>query len=127
MKPHSRLYLVELMQSTLRLRVLALALASSLLMAAAAGEVLFQAPAPGTDLKPIGGADALIDLVQSQQTVLWSSLAGTVNSYTVLGWPEVKGSIELGGAMVLERPSNGLSGVIDIGDKPMSVEFSLDG
>jgi hypothetical protein len=43
-----------------------------------------------------------------------------------LGWPSSDGVNELGGALVIERPGDPLAGVINIGEKPASVEFTLD-
>jgi len=88
---------------------------------------LFEAPAPGLDLEPAAGAEQVIDLVQGESAILWTALTGDVTSYLVLGWPETRGEVELGGALVMERPEDGGVGVIDFGDKPMSIEFSLEG
>lgn len=121
------LYLDEPMQHAARFRVASMVLAGALMVTTASGDALFRAEVPGGDLAPIGDAGALIDLIQGPDTVLWSSLAGPVRALTVLGWPEEDGSHTLGGGLYLERPANGLAGVIDIGEKPMAAEFSLDG
>lgn len=114
------------MQRALGIRLVGFGLAGLLLMGAAgATTAQFLASSPGSDLEPVGGASSLVDLVQSNESVLWSSLSGTIDSYTVLGWPTSQGEIELGGAMVLERPADGSAGVIDIGEKPMSISFSV--
>jgi uncharacterized protein (DUF58 family) len=102
---------------------------AALAIAAAAfsASALYQAPAPGLDLEPVAGAEQVVEILQGQSTVLWTALAGNVTGYVVLGWPETRGEVELGGALVLEQPSDGGAGVIDFGDKPMSIEFFLDG
>ena len=109
-------------------RLIGVGLAGLLIMAAALSTIaLFRATAPGSDLRPVGGAETVIDLIQGQETLLWSSIKGTVSSYTVLGWPSSVGEHDLGGAMVVERPADGSAGVIDFGEKPMSVEFDVAG
>ena len=89
---------------------------------------VFQAPLPGADLRPTGAAADLIQLVQGSKSILWTSLSGTVVSYTVEGWPSRSGSNELGGAMSMERIDGGSgAGVIDFGEKPMSLSFDFEG
>jgi hypothetical protein len=95
--------------------------------AAFSASALYEAPSPGLDLEPVAGAEQVIDLVQGESAILWTALAGEVTSYLMLGWPETHGEVELGGALVLERPEDGGAGVIELGDKPMSIEFTLDG
>ncbi len=110
------------------LRRAGLALAGAAVVAASfAASALYRAPAPGFDLLPVAGADEVVEIAQSQSAILWTALTGSVTSYLVLGWPESDGEVELGGALVLERPDDGLAGVIDFGYKPMSVQFTLDG
>jgi hypothetical protein len=53
-------------------------------------------------------------------------LAGNVALVKPTGWPSIAGSSELGGALVLEAPTNPLAGTLNIGEKPMSVEFLFD-
>ncbi|MEA1903092.1 MAG: hypothetical protein U9N56_06165 [Actinomycetota bacterium] len=116
------------MQNVITLRHLAFGLAALLITAASfSASAVFSAPAPGSNLEPVGGAELLIDLIQGQEHLLWSSLSGNVTSYEVLGWPTSDGEHDLGGALVIERPENGLVGVIDFGEKPMSAEFSISG
>lgn len=103
-------------------------LAVALLIAATTTTVAtFSASSPGADLNPMRGAEIVIDLIQGQETVLWSSLTGTVTSVHTVGWPSGDDTHELGGAVMLERPENGLIGVVDLGEKPMSMTFEVDG
>lgn len=103
-------------------------LAVILLSAASlAGGALFEAPGPGADLEPVNGAEQLIQLLQGQRSLLWTSLGGTVEAYTVIGWPSRQGDSELGGALMIQRPEDGTAGVIAFGEKPMSLHFELDG
>jgi hypothetical protein len=101
----------------------------ALLITAAAygGAAVFTAPSPGSNLTPEGGAELIVDLIQGQETVLWSTISGTVTGYQVLGWPSSEGQHDLGGALVIERPDSGLVGVIDFGEKPMSIVFNRGG
>lgn len=87
----------------------------------------FGAPTPGSSLQPLNGAELVIDLVQGQETLLWSSLGGQVNVHEVIGWPTSDGQHDLGGALMMEKPENGLVGVIDTGERPMSAVFELAG
>lgn len=114
------------MESVLGNRYLGLALAAVLLIAAAgATSAQFTSPAPGADLEPVGGAETVIDLVQSNETILWKSLEGTVATYSILGWPSTDGVNRLGGSLVVERSENGTAGVISTSEKPKSLEFSI--
>ena len=88
---------------------------------------LFQASHPGADLAPVGGSQNLVQILQGNQNILWTSLSGSVTSYVVQGWPSKMGDTELGGALMMERPANGEAGVIDFGEKPMTLEFQIDG
>ena len=116
------------MERSLGYRLVGLGLAGILLTAAAfSTTAFFSAPAPGSDLNPVGGAEKVISLIQGQETVLWTALTGTVSSYQILGWPTSDGTHNLGGGLVIERPESGSAGVIDFGEKPMSIEFSLEG
>ena len=101
--------------------------AMAVIAASLSTSVLYTAPVPGSDLKPAAGADQIVEVVQGESAVLWTALTGNVTSYLVLGWPETGGDAELGGALVLVRPSDPKAGVFDFGDKPMSIEFTLDG
>ena len=103
-------------------------LAAILLTAASfAGGAFFEAPAPGADLEPVNGAEQVIQLLQGQRSLLWTSLGGTVEAYTVIGWPSRQGDSELGGALMIQRPEDGTAGVIAFGEKPMTLHFELDG
>ena len=109
-------------------RNLYLLLATLLLGAAAlGGSAMFAADAPGSDLVPVGNADELIEIVQGNNNIMWSPLSGAVSSYTVQGWPSTDGDSELGGALVIEKPTDGSAGVIDFGEKPMTLTFNIDG
>jgi hypothetical protein len=44
-----------------------------------------------------------------------------------MGWPSTDGVHELGGALVIESPESPLAGAINIGEKPMSLEFEIGG
>ena len=48
-----------------------------------------------------------------------------MSSLVVKGWPVEIGDTELGGGLVIGRPEDGSVGVIDFGEKPMSVRFEL--
>lgn len=116
------------MQFVLKLRNLALAVVMFLLAAATfAHTAVFTAAEPGADLAPTGQAEELVQILQGSQTVLWTSLSGNVTSYAVQGWPSRVGDSDLGGGLVIERPEDGSAGVIDFGEKPMSLSFELDG
>ncbi len=111
-------------------RNLGVALAALALMAAsitgtAFYEASYKASSPGADLTPLNGADELVEILQTNQRVLWTALNGSVSSFVVKGWPIEIGDAELGGGLVMERPENGSVGVIDFGEKPMSVRFEL--
>ncbi len=115
------------MPNVIAFRLVGIGLAGLLIMAAAFSHTaLFQAPSPGSDLEAVSGAELVIDLVQGQKTLLWSSLSGTVTGYTVLGWPSSVDGHDLGGALMIANPENGLAGVIDFGEKPMSASFDVD-
>ncbi len=117
------------MQRPLSIRHLGLGLAALLITAAAypATAAVFSANAPGEDLVPIDGAEFIIDLVQGQQHLLWSTISGSVATIEVIGWPTSDGTHDLGGALVIEQPDDGLAGVIDFGEKPMEARFNLSG
>lgn len=111
----------------LRPRNLVLSLAALALTAAAmTTSAVFEAPAPGADLSPLGGADQLIEILQGNETVLWTSLSGPVDSYRVEGWPETIEGNDLGGGLVIER-TDAEAGVIDLGQKPRSLTFDIEG
>jgi len=115
------------MLSLPRTRNLTVAAAALLLAAASfAGTALFQADRPGADLAPMGDAADVVQILQGNRSVLWTSLSGTVTSYRVEGWPSTVDGNELGGAVVIERPADGTAGTIDFGEKPKSVSFELD-
>ncbi len=108
-------------------RYLGLALTALLLTAAAGASVAeFAAPSQGADLEPIGSAEALIELIQTNETVLWKTLEGSVSSYSVLGWPSSDAVHDLGGSLVVERPANDSAGIIETAEKPMRLTFSIE-
>lgn len=116
------------MQRVINTRLVGLGLAALLTLGAAfSATATFQASEPGSGLEPVGGAADLVSLLQGQEHIVWSALTGSVNSYTVIGWPSATGDVELGGAMVIERPSDGATGVIDFGEPPMTLEFEISG
>ncbi|HXV70581.1 MAG TPA: hypothetical protein VEB69_04200 [Acidimicrobiia bacterium] len=115
------------MQGVITKRLAGLGLAAILTLTAAGGAVaVFSAGGPGEPLSPQGAAATLIDLTQISDSILWSSLAGNVSIVQTTGWPSSDGTHELGGALVIETPKNPLAGTINIGEKPMSVEFLFD-
>lgn len=114
------------MQHVTERRNLGLALAALALMAASiTGTAVFEASSPGANLAPLNGADELVEILQTNQRVLWTALNGSVSSLVVKGWPVEIRDAELGGGLVIERPEDGSVGVIDFGGKPMSVRFEL--
>ncbi|MGH3651005.1 MAG: hypothetical protein ACRDU9_09890 [Acidimicrobiia bacterium] len=116
------------MHSVIAQRLAGLGLATLMTLAAAGGTVaVFTAGGPGEKLSPVDGADLLVTITQSQDSVLWTSLAGNVSAVQTLGWPSTDGVHELGGALVIESPENPLAGAINIGEKPMSIEFEIGG
>ena len=88
-----------------------------------AGAVL-RASTPGSNLQPTGGAGQVIELPQGNRSILWTAPSGTVTGFVVQGWPSSTGDNELGGALVMERIEGGAdTGVIDFGEKPMTLSF----
>jgi hypothetical protein len=109
-------------------RLAGLGLAALMTVTAAGGTVaVFASGGPGENLSPVGDAAVLIDITQVSNTILWSSMAGNVSTVRTTGWPSSDGLTELGGALTMERPANPLAGAINIGEKPMQVEFELGG
>lgn len=107
-------------------QLVGLGLAAILTLTAAGGAVaVFTAGGPGENLGPTDGADLLVSLVQSNEAVLWTSLAGNVSIVETRGWPSSDGTHELGGALVIERPADPTVGTVNIGEKPMSMEFAF--
>ncbi len=116
------------MQSMPAARSTLLAIVAVAAALAVTATAAFSAPRPGADLRPIGSAADLVQLVQGNESVLWTSLSGTVTGYTVQGWPSRKGGNELGGALMMERLEPGAdAGVVTLGEKPMSLSFEVDG
>ena len=74
----------------------------------------------------VGGAEAVIDLIQGTKTILWSSLTGTVTNIRTVGWPTDDGTHQLGGALTLVRPTDGDVGIVNFGEKPMSMTFNIE-
>lgn len=103
-----------------------LGLAAILTLTAAGGAVaVFSAGGPGENMRPTDGADLLVSLVQSNDSVLWTSLAGNVSIVETRGWPSSDGTHDLGGALTIEKPANPTAGTVNIGEKPMSMSFSF--
>ena len=114
------------MQRVITRRLAGMGLAALLTLTAAGGAVAgFSAGGPGESLSPTDGADLLVSLVQSNESILWTSLAGNVSTIKTMGWPSSDGIHELGGALVIEAPDNPTAGTVNIGEMPMSVEFEL--
>jgi len=116
------------MIDVLRVRNLAAVAVVLLLTAASLGSTaLFSADRPGADLRPVDGAEELVQVLQGDRTVLWTALSGSVGLYRVQGWPVSADGNDLGGALVIERPADGSAGVIDFGEKPKSIGFDIEG
>lgn len=112
---------------TITNRLVGLGLAAILTLTAAGGAVaVFTAGGPGEDMRPADGADLLVSLVQSNDAVLWTSLAGNISIVETRGWPSSDGTHELGGALMIEKPANPTAGTVNIGEKPMSLRFNFD-
>lgn len=101
--------------------------AAALVAAVVASTAVYRAPDPGAALRPVDGADRIVQILQGHGTVLWTSLTGPVSSFTVQGWPSQVADGELGGAIYMERPLDGFAGVIAFGERPMSVTFDIEG
>lgn len=115
------------MQGVITQRLAGLGLAAIMTLTAAGGTVaVFVAGGPGENLSPSGDADLLIDLAQVGNSILWTSVAGRVATVETVGWPSSDGVHDLGGALTIEAPRNQTAGTVDIGEKPMTVEFTLD-
>lgn len=103
------------------------ALAALLIAATVTSTAVFRAPAPGAPLLPVSGADDVVQILQGQQTILWTTLWGRVQSLVVQGWPTAADEAELGGGLYMERPEDGSAGVIAFGERPMSLHFQAEG
>lgn len=107
-------------------RLAGLGVAAIMTLTAAGGAVaVFTAGGPGESMSPIGGADLLVRLTQSNDSVLWVSLAGNVSTVETLGWPVSDGTHDLGGGLFIEQPENPTVGTVDIGESPMSLTFDF--
>ncbi len=111
---------------TRRLAGLGLAAVLTVTAAGGAASAVFAAGGPGDDLTPREGAELLVSLSQSGESILWSSLAGNVSLIQTVGWPSSDGTHDLGGALTIEKPSNQLAGTINTGEKPQSVTFDFN-
>ena len=81
----------------------------------------------GQDLRPVGESGSVVQILQGNRTILWTSLSGSVGMYRVEGWPTTVDGNDLGGAVVMERPADGAAGVIAFGEKPKAVSFEISG
>ncbi|MET0565056.1 MAG: hypothetical protein ABW021_01255 [Acidimicrobiia bacterium] len=112
----------------LRVRNLAMFAAALLLTAASLGATaFFAADRPGSDLRPVSGAEDMVQILQGNRNILWTALSGSVGLYRVEGWPVSIDGNDLGGALVIERPADGSAGVIEFGEKPKSIVFDIEG
>lgn len=100
-------------------------LAAVLSVTAGGAVAVFAAGEPGENLSPIDGAELMVDLTQVNGSVLWSSLAGPVVVVETRSRPTDDGVHQLGGALVIERPANGLAGTINLGETPQEIRFTL--
>lgn len=108
-----------------RSRNLAIALAAVLLAGAVSGATaLFHASAPGEPLSPVDSAAEMVQLLQGEESILWTTLSGPVLSYRVEGWPTTINGNELGGGVVIERPADATAGVI-MTERPQSILFEI--
>ena len=115
------------MIEVLRVRNLSVVVAVLLLTAASLGTTaLFTADRPGAELRPVDGAEEVLEILQGNRTILWTTLSGSVGLYRVEGWPVSANGNDLGGALVIERPVDGSAGVIDFGEKPKSILFDIE-
>lgn len=102
--------------------------AAVLLTAASLGATaFFAADRPGSDLRPVSGAEDMVQILQGNRNILWTALSGSVGLYRVEGWPVSIDGNDLGGALVIERPADGSAGVIEFGEKPKSIVFDIEG
>lgn len=113
------------MQDVVTNRVAGLGLAVVMMLTLGGGVALFTAGGPGDDLAPNGGAEQFVNLIQSNESVLWTTVGAGISMIRTVGWSSSDGVHELGGALVLERPANPDAGAINIGEKPASVEFTI--
>ena len=105
-----------------------LGLAAVVMIAAAiSSSAVFESTSPGRNLDPVGGADEAINLLQSNGALLWTSLSGPVTQVRVEGWPVSDGDVELGGALVIERPEDPYAGAMNLGEPPMTASFEVGG
>lgn len=106
----------------------ALAAITVLVAAGALGAgALYEAPAPGADLEPQGGAAAEVLIDQDGTSLVWATTGGQVAYHEVKGWPSSVDEHDLGGALVIEKPADPAGGEISFGEKPASVLFHLTG
>ena len=111
-----------------RARNLSLSIAGILLAAASVTHsAVFQSDHPGADLAPVGNAAGMIEILQGNGTILWTSLAGPVHTIRVEGWPIVVDESQLGGALVIQRATDATAGVVDFGERPRSLRFDSSG
>jgi hypothetical protein len=102
-------------------RVVAAALVTALALTSTAR---FEAESPGATLDPVGDSGALVQLVQGHRSILWNSLAGTVEVLQIIGWPGDDGATQIGGALMIEKVDD-VAGVINFGERPMSLQFDV--
>ena len=114
------------MQGVITQRLAGLGVAAMLTLAAGGAVAVFAAGGPGENLSPISGAERLVEITQVSNSLVWTSLAGNVSFVETRGWASSDGTHDLGGALVIERPTNPLAGTVNIGEKPASVTFSFD-
>ena len=114
------------MQKVINKRLAGWGLAALMTLTAAGGSVaMFAAGGPGENLAPINGADMLISISQTQESILWSSLGGNVSAVEIVGWPSTDGTHDLGGALMIEKPENPLAGAVHTGERPAVANFSF--
>ncbi len=96
------------------------------LVTASTGTVVWSAPAPGDDLRPVGDAAEVVLVTQNGDRILWVATEDKVASVMTLGWEVNEGDTELAGPLVIETVYR-TTGSLSIGEPPKSVSFTMEG
>ncbi len=110
------------MESGITTRLAAPALLTLSLVLSITWGALFEAPAPGEGLQPVGGAAELVIIDQAADFLRWSSQAGMVSWVTITDWPVTIDGEELGGALRMEAVT-AESGVVALHETPRRISF----
>lgn len=111
------------MQRVTTLSTRALVAALLAVVVSATSIAMFEADQPGHRLTPVGNAADLVRIVQGQNSIMWTSMGGVVESYRVQGWPSSTGDLEMGGGVVIEKLTAD-AGVIQASN-PKSLTFTI--